>query len=54
MQVSSHRLDRATSWSFEEALEFEAEAQATCLGSQDFREAMKAWFHGRPGEYRGE
>jgi 2-(1,2-epoxy-1,2-dihydrophenyl)acetyl-CoA isomerase len=36
-------LNRATSWSFEEALEYEAEAQATCLGSEDFRAAMLAW-----------
>lgn len=36
------------------ALEFEAEAQATCLGSRDFREAMAAWVERRPGEFRGE
>jgi 2-(1,2-epoxy-1,2-dihydrophenyl)acetyl-CoA isomerase len=47
-------LNRATTWSFEDALEFEAEAQATCMGSDDFREAMKAWFHKRSGEYRGQ
>ena len=46
-------LNRATTWSFEDALEFEAEAQATCLGSEDFREAMKAWLQQRNGEYRG-
>jgi 2-(1,2-epoxy-1,2-dihydrophenyl)acetyl-CoA isomerase len=46
-------LNRSTSWSFEEALEFEAEAQATCLGSKDFREAMAAWLQKRPGEYTG-
>jgi 2-(1,2-epoxy-1,2-dihydrophenyl)acetyl-CoA isomerase len=46
-------LNRATSWSFEEALEYEVESQATCLGSQDFREAMAAWFQKRDGEYVG-
>lgn len=47
-------LDRATHWSFEEALEFENESQATCLGSQDFREAMAAWFQKRDGVYCGK
>jgi len=47
-------INRATTWSFEDALEFEAEAQATCLGSDDFREAIKAWFQKRSGEYRGQ
>jgi 2-(1,2-epoxy-1,2-dihydrophenyl)acetyl-CoA isomerase len=47
-------LNRATTCGFEESLEFEAEAQATCLGTEDFREAMRSWFQKRPGEYRGE
>jgi 2-(1,2-epoxy-1,2-dihydrophenyl)acetyl-CoA isomerase len=47
-------LNRAGNWTFEEALEQEAEAQAVCLGSQDFAEAMKAWIQKRPGEYSGE
>jgi enoyl-CoA hydratase/carnithine racemase len=47
-------LNRATAWGFEEGLEFEADAQATCLGSRDFGEAMKAWLQKREGEYRGE
>jgi 2-(1,2-epoxy-1,2-dihydrophenyl)acetyl-CoA isomerase len=46
-------LNRATSWSFEQTLEYEVESQATCLGSQDFREAMTAWFQKRDGEYHG-
>ncbi len=46
-------LNRATTWSFEDALEYEAEAQATCLGSSDFREAMTAWMARRPGVYTG-
>jgi 2-(1,2-epoxy-1,2-dihydrophenyl)acetyl-CoA isomerase len=46
-------LNRATSLSFEEALAYEAEAQATCLGSQDFREAMIAWVKKRDGAYEG-
>ena len=47
-------LNRATTWGFEEALEFEADAQSTCLGSSDFREAMAAWMQKRAGSYRGE
>jgi 2-(1,2-epoxy-1,2-dihydrophenyl)acetyl-CoA isomerase len=46
-------LNRASSWSFEEALAYEVESQATCLGSHDFREAMAAWFQKRRGEYEG-
>ena len=46
-------LNRASSWSFEEALEYEVESQATCLGSYDFREAMAAWLEKRNGEYQG-
>jgi 2-(1,2-epoxy-1,2-dihydrophenyl)acetyl-CoA isomerase len=47
-------LNRATSRSFEEALECENEAQATCLGSSDFREAMLAWIQKRDGQYAGQ
>lgn len=47
-------LNRASSWGFEEGLEYEAEAQSACLGSRDFREAMKAWLERRPGDYHGE
>ena len=46
-------LNRATSWAFEEAIEFENEHQAACLGSSDFREAMKAWMQKRAGAYTG-
>jgi len=47
-------LNRSTTWGFEEGLEYEAEAQATCLGSRDFREAMSAWLQKRDGEYCGD
>ena len=47
-------MNRLMSASFEEGLEFEADAQATCLGSEDFREAMRAWMEKREGDYRGE
>jgi len=46
-------LNRATHWSFEEALEYEADAQATCLGSDDFRAALQAWLQKTDGEYTG-
>jgi enoyl-CoA hydratase/carnithine racemase len=47
-------LNRATTQGFEDMLEFEADAQAACLGSADFREAMLAWGQKRDGEYRGD
>jgi enoyl-CoA hydratase/carnithine racemase len=46
-------LNRSSTWAFEEALEFEAAAQAQCLGSDDFREALKAFFQKRSGTYTG-
>jgi 2-(1,2-epoxy-1,2-dihydrophenyl)acetyl-CoA isomerase len=46
-------LNRATTWDFETALEYEVEAQARCLGTYDFREAMAAWFQKRDGKYEG-
>ncbi len=39
--------------SFEMGLEFEADAQATCLGSNDFRAAMIAWLKKTDGKYTG-
>ena len=47
-------MNRLMSVSFEDGLEFEADAQATCLGSMDFREAMRAWVEKREGEFTGE
>jgi 2-(1,2-epoxy-1,2-dihydrophenyl)acetyl-CoA isomerase len=47
-------INRATTQGFEDMLEFEADAQAACLGSDDFREAMLAWHQKRDGEYRGD
>ena len=44
-------LNRASGWSFEEGLEFEADAQSTCLGSRDFREAIEAWIQKRPAHF---
>ena len=35
------------------ALEYEAEAQATCLGSDDFRAAMIAWLKKTEAKYTG-
>ncbi|MBW2271111.1 MAG: enoyl-CoA hydratase/isomerase family protein [Deltaproteobacteria bacterium] len=46
-------LNRATSWAFEEGLAYEAEAQATCMGSDDFLEAISAWAQKRSGDYQG-
>jgi len=46
-------MNRLMDAGFEEGLEFEADAQATCLGSSDFRAAMIAWFRKTEGEYTG-
>ena len=46
-------LDRATEQDFATALEDEVQAQARCLGSEDFREAVSAWMQKRDGEYHG-
>jgi len=47
-------MNRLMHGGFEEGLEFEAEAQAVCLGSKDFRTAMIAWLKKTEGEYSGE
>jgi enoyl-CoA hydratase/carnithine racemase len=46
-------MNRSNTWGFEDGLEYEAEAQATCLGSEDFREAMRAWINKTEGTYQG-
>jgi enoyl-CoA hydratase len=47
-------MNRLMEGSFETGLEFEADAQATCLGSDDFRTAMTAWLQKTEGEYTGQ
>lgn len=47
-------MNRLQQSGFEEGLEFEAEAQALCMGSKDFRTAMIAWLKKTEGEYTGE
>ena len=46
-------MNRLMEGSFESGLEFEADAQATCLGSNDFRAAMVAWLEKTEGDYTG-
>lgn len=46
-------LNAAATSGYEEALERESEAQAVCLGSDDFRTAMIAWLKKQPGEFTG-
>lgn len=46
-------LNAAVNSGYEEAIEREAEAQAACLGSDDFRTAMIAWLKKQPGEFSG-
>jgi hypothetical protein len=47
-------MNRLMDAGFEEGLEFEANAQAVCLGSDDFRTAMIAWLKKTEGEYVGQ
>jgi enoyl-CoA hydratase/carnithine racemase len=47
-------MNRLMDASFEMGLEFEADAQETCLGSDDFRRAMVAWLQKTEGEYTGQ
>lgn len=47
-------INRMTNTSFEEGLELESSAQAACLGTKDFAEAMGAWLQKREGKYVGE
>jgi 2-(1,2-epoxy-1,2-dihydrophenyl)acetyl-CoA isomerase len=47
-------MNRLMDGGFEEGLEFEADAQTICLGSEDFRAAMIAWLKKTEGEYTGQ
>ena len=47
-------LNQLTNSSFDEAIDWEASAQAVCLGSDDFREAMRAWATKSDGKYSGK
>jgi 2-(1,2-epoxy-1,2-dihydrophenyl)acetyl-CoA isomerase len=47
-------MNRLMDGGFEEGLEFEADAQAVCLGSADFRTAMIAWMKKTEGVYSGK
>jgi len=46
-------LDRSSSMTFEQALAFEEQAQATLLGSADLFEGAAAFFQKRPPEFEG-
>lgn len=46
-------LDRSASMTFEQALSFEEQAQATLLGSEDLSEGAAAFFQKRPPEFEG-
>jgi len=46
-------MNRLMDAGFEEGLEFEADAQTICLGSEDFRAAMIAWLKKTEGEFTG-
>jgi enoyl-CoA hydratase/carnithine racemase len=46
-------LDRSASMTFEQALAFEEQAQATLLGSEDLFEGAAAFFQKRPPEFKG-
>jgi len=46
-------MDRSSSLTFEQALAFEGQAQATLLGSEDLFEGAAAFFQKRPPEFKG-
>ena len=46
-------LDRSASMTFEQALAFEEQAQATLLGSEDLFEGAAAFFQKRPPDFKG-
>ena len=46
-------LDRSSTLTFEQALAFEEQAQATLLGSEDLFEGAAAFFQKRPPEFKG-
>jgi len=46
-------LDRSSTMTFEQALAFEEQAQATLLGSDDMFEGAAAFFQKRPPEFQG-
>ena len=46
-------LDRSSTMTFEQALAFEEQAQATLLGSEDMLEGAAAFFQKRPPEFKG-
>jgi enoyl-CoA hydratase/carnithine racemase len=54
LSMIKNGMNRMLSSSFEEGLEYEADAQAICLGSKDFRAAMRAWMSKSEAEYQGE
>ena len=46
-------LERSSTMTFEQALAFEGQAQATLLGSEDLLEGAAAFFQKRPPEFKG-
>lgn len=53
LSLAKHGLDMSFGRTIDEALEYEARAQATCFGTQDLVEALHAWLEKRPGTYQG-
>ncbi|MEN8113390.1 MAG: enoyl-CoA hydratase/isomerase family protein [Actinomycetota bacterium] len=47
-------LDRSSTMTFEQALAYEEQAQATLLGSEDLFEGAAAFFQKRPPEFKGK
>jgi 2-(1,2-epoxy-1,2-dihydrophenyl)acetyl-CoA isomerase len=53
LSLIKHGLDTSFGRTMDEALEYEARAQATCFATHDLVEAFQAWAEKRPGTYHG-
>ena len=53
LETTKEMLNREASMSLEQALEAEAQAQALCMRSPDFRESHQAFVEKRDPDFRG-
>jgi enoyl-CoA hydratase/carnithine racemase len=53
VSLTKSLIGRASETSMETALERDAQAQATCIDTEDHREAVAAYLEGRPPRFQG-